>query len=60
LHESGDSRNPGKLPRLVYPSLQQQQQQQQAAELSQTSMDISEISFPDSLPSAALHGPLFV
>ena len=56
LHEAGDSKNPGKLPRLVFPSNQQQQQQQHM----QTQEVDSEIAFPDSFTGAAMQGPLFV
>jgi hypothetical protein len=56
LHEAVDSKNPGKLPRLVFPGNQQQQQQQHM----QTQEVDSEIAFPDSFTVAAMQGPLFV
>jgi hypothetical protein len=66
LHDAGDSKNPGKLPRLVFPSNQQQQEQTQQQQQMQMQQRMqaqevdSEIAFPDSFAGAAMHGPLFV
>jgi hypothetical protein len=60
MHEKGDASNPGKLPRLVFPSNQQQQQKHQQRPPLLLDDEDSEVFFPDSLTGHNLHGPLFV